>query len=80
MRQETGMKELIRSNDLLLMSYVESLLRQAGIPHEVADEHTSAVVGLINALPRRILVEDDDWRRAKELVDAVQTDRRAADV
>jgi len=64
------MKELIRSNDLVFLSYVEALLREADIPHEMADEHMSAVVGSIDASPRRILVTDEDWAHAKEIVDA----------
>ncbi len=64
------MKELIRSNDLVLLSYIEALLNEAEIPYEMADEHTSAVVGSIDASPRRILVRDQDWARAKEIVDA----------
>ena len=69
------MKELIRTNDLVLLSYIEALLKEAAIQHQVADEHTSAVVGSIDASPRRILIRDEDWYRAKEIVDAAQADR-----
>ena len=69
------MKELIRSNDLVFLSYVEALLKEAEIPHEVADEHMSAVVGSIDASPRRILVTDTDWPRAREIVDAAEVKR-----
>lgn len=64
------MKELIRSNDLVYLSYVEALLSEANVAYEMADEHMSAVVGSIDASPRRILVDDEDWRRAKEIIDA----------
>jgi hypothetical protein len=73
------MKELIRSNDLVLLSFVEALLKEANIPHEMADEHTSAVVGSIDASPRRILVRDEDWAGAREIVDAAQSERSPAD-
>jgi hypothetical protein len=69
------MKELIRSNDLVFISYVEALLSEANIPHDVADAHMSAVVGLIDISPRRIMVSDEDWSKAKEIVDAAATER-----
>lgn len=73
------MKELIRSNDLVLLSYIEALLKEAAIPHEMADEHMSAVVGSIDASPRRILIADEDWPRAREIVEAAQSDRGGDD-
>ncbi len=69
------MKELVRSNNLVFISYVEALLREAAIPHDIADEHMSAVVGSIDASPRRILVSDEDWSKAKEIVDAAAAER-----
>jgi Putative prokaryotic signal transducing protein len=69
------MKELMRSNDLVLLSFIESLLKEANIDHEIADAHTSAVVGSIDASPRRILTSDEDWARAKEIIDAAQADQ-----
>jgi hypothetical protein len=79
MRQWDDMKELIRSNDLVLLSYIEALLKEANIPHEMADEHMSAVVGSIDASQRRIMVSDEDWASAREIVDAAQDERSPAD-
>jgi hypothetical protein len=79
MRQWDDMKELIRSNDLVLLSYIEALLKEANIPHEMADEHMSAVVGSIDASQRRIMVSDGDWASAREIVDAAQEERSPAD-
>lgn len=62
------MTELMRSNDLVLLSYVEALLSGAGIVYVVADEHISAVEGSIGALPRRVLIDDDDVIEARELM------------
>jgi putative signal transducing protein len=73
------MKELIRSNDLVYLSYVEALLNEAGVAYEMADEHMSAVVGSIDASPRRIIVGDEDWQRAKEIVDAADATPAASD-
>ena len=63
----------------MLLSYIEALLKEAAIPHEMADEHTSAVVGSIDASPRRILVDDEDWARAREIVDAAAADHAPSD-
>lgn len=62
------MKELIRSNDLVLLSYVEALLKSAGIVHIVADMHISAIEGSIGILPRRVLVDEDDLADARTLL------------
>lgn len=63
-----AMKELLRSNDLVLISAVEALLDAAGIGHLVADAHISALEGSIGILPRRLLVPDDDARQARRLL------------
>jgi hypothetical protein len=64
----TAMVELLRSNDLVLLSYVLHLLREAGITPLVFDQHTSAVEGSIGALPRRIMVDEDELARARRVV------------
>lgn len=60
------MRELLRSNDAVLISYAESVLRQNGIASMVADQHISVVEGSIGAFPRRLLVAEDDWTRAHD--------------
>lgn len=62
------MNELIRTNDLALISFVEALLKGAGYRYLVADAHMSAVDGSIGALPRRILVERDRETEARRLL------------
>jgi Putative prokaryotic signal transducing protein len=65
------MIELIRTNDAVLISYVEALLRDAGIEYLVADRNMSVLDGSIGVLPRRIMVAEDDERKARKiLVDA----------
>ncbi|MGB3391600.1 MAG: DUF2007 domain-containing protein, partial [Pseudaminobacter sp.] len=54
------MIELVRTNDAVVISFVESLLRDAGIQCLVADQNMSVLDGSIGVLPRRILVPDDD--------------------
>jgi len=61
-------EELIRTNDLVLISFVESMLKAEGIMVAVLDGHTSAVDGSLGLLPRRIMVDVDDKDRARWLL------------
>lgn len=62
------MREILRSNDAVLISFALSLLRQAGIAGFVADQHISVVEGSIGAFPRRLLVDAKDWSNARRLL------------
>jgi hypothetical protein len=64
------MKELIRTNDAVLLSYIEVLLKGARIPHQVADTHMSILDGSVGILPRRVLVADEDHAAARRIVGA----------
>lgn len=60
----TLMKELLRTNDAVRLSFLQALLRDSGIDSVVLDQHTSLVEGSIGAIPRRLMVTDRDYRRA----------------
>lgn len=62
------MKELMRTNNPVTISFVESLLREARIGVIVADENMSIMDGSLGILPRRILVEDDSLEQARRIV------------
>jgi len=62
------MHELIRTNDIVLLGAVEALLGAASIDCLVADQHISALEGMIGAFPRRLLVREADSRRARALL------------
>lgn len=65
------MKELLRTNDAVRLSFLEALLRDAGIESLVLDQHASLVEGSIGAIQRRLMVAEADHRRARAvLVDA----------
>ena len=70
--QEIGkLRELVRTNDIVLVSAIGSLLDGAQIDHLVADQNMSIIEGSLGILPRRILVHDDDVEAARQvLVDA----------
>jgi hypothetical protein len=58
------MKELLRTNDVVRLSWVQALLADAGIGCLVLDQHTSLVEGSIGAIQRRLMVDERDHRRA----------------
>lgn len=62
------MKELLRSNDPVLISFVSALLEEAGVGFTVADLNMSVLEGSIGALPRRVLVEEDQLSRARRIL------------
>jgi len=62
------MRELIRSNDVVLVSYVIDLLSQEGLQAVVFDGHMSVVEGSIGAFPRRIMIDQDEEIRARRLL------------
>lgn len=62
------MIELVRTNDLVLISFIEALLRDAGIGFFVADQNMSIVEGSIGVLQRRIMVDSDDLDEARGLL------------
>ena len=62
------MKELVRTNDPVLVSAVVALLDAAGIEHLVLDQNMSVLEGSIGILPRRLLVPDTVVRVAQGLL------------
>jgi hypothetical protein len=52
----------------VLISFIESLLDEAGLGYFVADRHMSAVEGSLGFLPRRILVVQEDREEARRLL------------
>ena len=62
------MEELIRTNDIVLISFVEALLRDAGIEPWVADQNMSVIEGSLGVLQRRIMVPADDLAQARRVL------------
>ena len=62
------MRELIRTNDPVLVSAVGALLDGAKIRHMVFDQNMSVLEGSLGVLPRRILVAEDDVAAARRLL------------
>jgi hypothetical protein len=62
------MKEILRTNDAVLVSAVGALLDGAGIAHLVLDQNMSVLEGSLGILPRRVLVGDDETVRARQVL------------
>ena len=62
------MREIVRSNDPVLISAVEALLAGIGVPVLVADAAISTLEGASGAFPRRLLVADEDETAARRLL------------
>jgi hypothetical protein len=63
-----SMIAILRCNDPVLLSVVETLLKGAGIGVFVADQHMSALEGSIGAFQRRVMVDRDDEHAARRLM------------
>jgi len=61
-------RELLRTNDMVLVSAVGALLDGAGIEHMVLDNNMSVLDGSLGILPRRLVVPDNDLVRAQDLL------------
>lgn len=62
------MRELLRTNDLVKLSWLQALLTDAQIPHLVFDAHASVLEGSALAIRRRLMVEDVDFARARRIM------------
>jgi hypothetical protein len=62
------MIELLRSNDIVRLSWLSALLADAGIKAVLLDSHTSVIEGSIGAIPRRLMVHDGDLVSARKVL------------
>lgn len=62
------MVEIVRTNDVVLVGFLQSLLENANIPVLVADSHMGALEVMNILFPRRILVPDDHAAQARRLI------------
>ena len=62
------MKELLRTNDLVRLSWLGALLKDAGIESIVLDANMSLLEGSVGILQRRLMVIDDDLDAARAIL------------
>lgn len=73
------MKELLRTNDVVLLSFLDVRLREVGIEPVILDFNASIVEGSLGILPRRLMVIDDDYAHAVEIVAEVENQAKLSD-
>jgi len=69
------MKELLRTNDAVLLSWVTALLAGEGIETHVFDNHASILDGSIGAVPRRLMVADEDLAPARAVLKDAEVEK-----
>jgi hypothetical protein len=62
------MRELVLTDDPVLLSFVETLLGEAGIGNVVLDQSMSRLHGAAGRVMARIMVDDGDVARARRLL------------
>ena len=72
------MRDVLKTNDAVLLSFAKALLSDAGIPSVVFDENMSVMDGSLGILPRRLMVSDDDFVRAQAVLRSALPDATPA--
>jgi hypothetical protein len=67
--KENALRELVRTNDPVMVTVIEALLNGAKIPHVVLDQNMSVLEGSIGILPRRILVDAEHAAEARQVLE-----------
>jgi hypothetical protein len=62
------MIEIMRLNDPVLISFVESLLKDAQIKYFIADANMSVLEGSLGVLARRVMVDSEFEKEARQLL------------
>ena len=62
------MEILLKSNDIIFVSWVKHQLTEEQIDFNVFDENMSLMDGNICAIPIRIMVKTEDLEKAKKII------------
>ncbi|MFP3943592.1 MAG: DUF2007 domain-containing protein [Alphaproteobacteria bacterium] len=62
------MKVVLRTSEPVAMSFAKSVLQEAGIEAVEFDTHTSVLAGSMGFVPRRLMVPDEDYETACQLL------------
>ena len=68
------MKNLLQTNDIVKLSWIQALLLDSGVETVVLDVHTSVIEGSIGAIPRRLAVLEEDYDRARRVLEEAGED------
>lgn len=73
------MREILKTNDPVLLDFAQVLLADAGIATVIFDSHMSIMDGSLGILPRRLMVADDDFARAERTLKDALPEQAAQD-
>jgi Putative prokaryotic signal transducing protein len=62
------MRELLITNDPVLLNYVEVLLADFGIASVILDRHISILEGGLAPFPCRLVVAEESWLEAERVM------------
>jgi hypothetical protein len=62
------LREIVRTNDAVLLSFVRATLADEGVEFLVADGNMSVLEGSLGVLSSRVLVAEDDVARARRVL------------
>ena len=62
------MRDVLKTNNPVLLNFAQALLSDAGIDAVVFDGHMSVIEGSLGILPRRLMVANEDFSRAEQLL------------
>ncbi|MBV1706103.1 MAG: DUF2007 domain-containing protein [Hyphomicrobiales bacterium] len=62
------MIELMRTNDMVLISLIEALFAESSIGYFIADAHMSMLEGSTGFMARRIMVAREDAAQARRIL------------
>ena len=63
------MKDILKITDPVRISFIEAILKDAGIGYMIRDGHMADVFGQHNGLfPRRLAVDEDDVMQAERVL------------
>jgi hypothetical protein len=62
------MREVLKTNDPILLNFAQAVLKDAGIEAVIFDTHASIMDGSSGFLPRRLMVGDDDITQAQRVL------------
>lgn len=75
-KEAAAVREVLKTNDPVLLDFAKVLLADAGIEAVVFDAHMSVMEGSLGILPRRLMVTDDHFLRATRLLSEAVPDQR----
>ena len=69
------MREILRTNDIVYISWVTRVLEDSGIKLFTLDNHMSVLGGSAGAISRRLMVADSEFGQARELIEMAERER-----